>query len=139
MACVLTALIRMNQHLFLGITPPYSHQQCVQDNVLCHPVHETADNLRQEQNQTTTAEIQAGFIASDIRYTIPTLASRAHPIELTQLELCNGIRSGLARIRSIQRYGMRPEPLSRHVFISRQTLFTPHCCPLSRKSKWILR
>ncbi len=29
--------IRVNQHLFLGITPPYSHQQCVQDNVLCHP------------------------------------------------------------------------------------------------------
>ncbi|MDU7677178.1 MAG: hypothetical protein E7K15_27920, partial [Klebsiella michiganensis] len=29
--------IRMNQHLIFGITPPYSHQQCVQDNVLCHP------------------------------------------------------------------------------------------------------
>ncbi|MCF7263893.1 hypothetical protein L3W99_22140, partial [Escherichia coli] len=40
MACVLTALIRMNQHLFFGITPPYSHQQCVQDNVLCHPTEQ---------------------------------------------------------------------------------------------------
>jgi len=45
-ACVLTALLRMNQHLFLGITPSYSHQQCVQDNVLCHPeLHGPADNF----------------------------------------------------------------------------------------------
>jgi hypothetical protein len=29
-----------------GITPPYSHQQCVQDNVLCHPgLHGPADNF----------------------------------------------------------------------------------------------
>lgn len=37
MARVLTALIRMIQHLFLAITPPSSHQQCVQENVLCNP------------------------------------------------------------------------------------------------------
>ncbi|HBX5720455.1 TPA: hypothetical protein MH549_26280 [Klebsiella pneumoniae] len=28
------------------ITPPYGHQQCVQDNVLCHPgLHGPADNF----------------------------------------------------------------------------------------------
>lgn len=50
MACVLTALIRMNQHLFLGITPPYSHQQCVQENAFCHPgLHGPADYVKGEK------------------------------------------------------------------------------------------
>lgn len=83
MACVLTALVRMNQHLFLGITPPYSHQQCVQDNVLCHPgLHGPADNFACEQINNH-GKIQPAFVGPDVSYVrYPTLI-RSIQIELS--------------------------------------------------------
>ncbi len=82
MACVLTALIRMNQHLFFGITPPYSHQQCVQDNVLV--IRDCMDQpiiLRENRSTTTARYSQPSWVLMGyVRY--PTLI-RSIRIELS--------------------------------------------------------
>lgn len=80
---------------FLAITPPYSHQQCVQDNVLCHPgLHWPADNFVWEQINNH-GKIQPAFVGPDVGYVrYPTLI-RSIRIELS-LEPVGRHDTGLA-------------------------------------------
>ena len=64
--CVLDRLIRNEPAPVLGITPPYSHQQCVQDNVLV--IRDCMDQpiiLRENRSTTTARYSQPSWVLSE--------------------------------------------------------------------------
>ena len=95
----------------------------------------TADNFAWEQINNY-GKIQPAFVGSDVGYIrYPTLI-RSIRIELSLEPVGRQILTSPLRARGLRYPTWAFIPTH---FISRQTLFTPHCCPLVPQIRWILR
>lgn len=111
-----------------GGAPPYSHQQCVQDDVLYHlGLHWPADNFAWEQINNH-GKIQPAFVSPDVGL---CQLPNAHPErpDWTVPGACRATQSW-PRLYVSEGSGIRPELLFRHV-----SSVARHCCPLPCRSE----
>lgn len=135
MACVLNTVLRKNQHQFLGATSPHGQQKRMQGNIFCHRGYiDQGITLRESRPATKIQPAFVGPDVSDVRY--PTFI-RCFRGELN----CRLSLLGATILASALRvHGLRYPTLAfiPARVINLQTWLISQCCPLSRKSRWIL-
>lgn len=136
MAYLLTTLIGVNQNLFLRIMSPHGHRKRIQDNIFCHPTfHWPSDNFAREK-VNNLGQIQPAFVGSDVSYVRYLAFTQCFGLNCRWCLLGITIQASPLHARGL-RYPTWAFIPAR--FISRQPRLIPHCCPLSRRSRWILR